>query len=208
MTTEKVTLNTTLSSTLLYSVSFLSFIPLPHWWCVTQLFSCWSDKVFFLWWAVKELGVRKLVNLPISVGERALIWAQPGCLWPNTPFLKILGSTATGGKKVLLATTREIRLVVVIERFCKWFPQHLMDVHQDIRRDLRPNESVSWGWRSSDRWEDEPGAKFPLRLLFSALTEAHAALNFRENIQRPQLELNFTINDLNTNIPTNDSISG
>lgn len=60
-------------------------------------------------------------------------------------------------------------------------------------------ESVSWGWKSSDRWEDEPGAKlyFPP---FSAQTEARTALSFRENIQRPQLEMNFTINDLSTQI--------
>lgn len=60
--------------------------------------------------------------------------------------------------------------------------------------------SVSWRWRSSNRWEDEPGAKFPPYLLFSALTEAQVALNFRENIQRPQLEMNFSINDLSTQI--------
>lgn len=46
---------------------------------------------------------------------------------------------------------------------------------------------------------DEPGAKlyFPP---FSAQTEARAALSFRENIQRPQLQMNFTINDLLTQI--------
>lgn len=51
----------------------VSFIPLPRWWCVTQLFSHWSDEGFF-WWA-RRVAVRKLVNPLISVGQ--IYWTEP-----------------------------------------------------------------------------------------------------------------------------------